>query len=139
MLIVLGLVVLLIVVILLYRNTKNDTLYGVSDGLRYVFGGLVILSLIIISVVNIDKKIDYEIMINKRIEIVSKIEALEIQSGKDIDFGIYSDVFKEKTNFNNQVMKHKYRSKSLWFNWFYNDLIGEIEYIEQIKLKENKK
>lgn len=135
MLIVLVLLVLFIVVVLINIKSQNLSIIEATLVLSIIFGTLLLISLLLTSIAQINRKISYERMVNKRIEIVSKIEALEIQSGKDIDLGIYSDVFTEVTEFNNTVTRHKYRSKSLWFNWFYNDLIGEIEYIEQIKLK----
>lgn len=44
-------------------------------------------------------------------------------------------LYSEITKFNNELREHKIYSKNLWLNFFYNDKIATIDYIE-LNLKE---
>lgn len=140
MLIVLSLVVLIIIGIFLVIKFSESYNIRILEFIGIMLVGfsslLLVVSLIVILIVQGDKKIDYQKMLNRRVEIELKIDLLETQNGKDIDLSLFSDVYEMITDYNDTVISHKIHSKSLWLNWFYNDLIGELEYIEQIKLKE---
>lgn len=73
---------------------------------------------------NACKDIDYQNMLDKRELIEYRIEG---KGGNFVSDGrLYNDIAK----FNNSLRKVKDGANSLWTNWFYNDDIATIDYIE---------
>lgn len=73
---------------------------------------------------NVVKDIDYQNMLEKRELIEYRIE----DKGRNFvsDGKLYNDIVK----FNNSLRKVKEGANSSWTNWFYNDDIATIDYIE---------
>lgn len=73
---------------------------------------------------NTDKDIDYQNMLKKRELIEYRIE----DKGRNFvsDGKLYNDI----VEFNNSLRKVKEGANSSWTNWFYNDDIATIDYIE---------
>lgn len=73
---------------------------------------------------NVAKDIDYQNMLEKRELIEYRIE----DKGRNFvsDGKLYNDIVK----FNNSLRKVKEGANSSWTNWFYNDDIATIDYIE---------
>lgn len=91
----------------------------------FAFGIIVFLSCgIMILDVNVTKDIDYQNMLEKRELIEYRIE----DKGRNFvsDGKLYNDIVK----FNNSLRKVKEGANSSWTNWFYNDDIATIDYIE---------
>lgn len=73
---------------------------------------------------NAGKDIDYQNMLEKRELIEYRIE----DKGRNFvsDGKLYNDI----VEFNNSLRKVKKGANSPWTNWFYNDDIATIDYIE---------
>ena len=73
---------------------------------------------------NIDKDIDYQNKLDERELIEYRIE----DKGRNFvsDGKLYNDI----VEFNNSLRKVKEGANSPWTNWFYNDDIATIDYIE---------
>lgn len=73
---------------------------------------------------NAGKDIDYQNMLEKRELIEYRIE----DKGRNFvsDGKLYNDI----VEFNNSLRKVKKGANSSWTNWFYNDDIATIDYIE---------
>lgn len=73
---------------------------------------------------NVGKDIDYQNMLEKRELIEYRIE----DKGRNFvsDGKLYNDI----VEFNNNLRKVKKGANSSWTNWFYNDDIATIDYIE---------
>lgn len=73
---------------------------------------------------NVGKDIDYQNMLEKRELIEYRIE----DKGRNLvsDGKLYNDI----VEFNNNLRKVKKGANSSWTNWFYNDDIATIDYIE---------
>lgn len=109
-----------------------DDKFAITYGSLFMFGlylsafsiaillscGFVILDM------NAGKDIDYRNMLDKRELIEYRIE----DKGRNFvsDGKLYSDI----AEFNNSLRKEKEGANSPWTNWFYNDDIATIDYIE---------
>lgn len=73
---------------------------------------------------NVGKDIDYQNMLDERELIEYRIE----DKGRNFvsDGKLYNDI----VEFNDDIRKVKKGANSLWTNWFYNDDIATIDYIE---------
>lgn len=73
---------------------------------------------------NVSKDIDYQNMLDERELIEYRIE----DKGRNFvsDGKLYNDI----VEFNNSLRKVKEGANSPWTNWFYNDDIATIDYIE---------
>lgn len=110
--------------IILFVITSHNSLFLFGFGLS-AFGIIVLLSCVIMILdVNVTKDIDYQNMLKKRELIEYRIE----DKGRNFvsDGKLYNDI----VEFNNSLRKVKEGVNSSWTNWFYNDDIATIDYIE---------
>lgn len=83
-----------------------------------------IISLVIISIVQIPKEINYEICLNEK-----QILEYRLENQKENVFEnplLYGEII----NFNNKLTRHKVCCSDLWLSWFGNEKIADIEYIK---------
>lgn len=102
-----------------YGSLSSLGLFLSAFGLSILFScGAMILFM------NIDKDIDYQNKLDERELIEYRIE----DKGRDFvsDGKLYNDI----VEFNNSLRKVKEGANSPWTNWFYNDDIATIDYIE---------
>ena len=91
----------------------------------FAFGIIVLLSCgAMILDMNIDKDIDYQNMLEKRELIEYRLE------NKDRNFVSDGKLYNDIVEFNDGIRKVKEGANSPWTNWFYNDDIATIDYIE---------
>lgn len=81
-------------------------------------------SLVIISIVQIPKEINYEKCLNEK-----QILEYRLENQKENVFE-NSLLYNEIINFNNKLTTHKVCCSDLWLNWFGNEKIADIEYIK---------
>lgn len=106
--------------IILFVITSHNSLFlfGLGGIIALLFCGIMILDM------NVTKDIDYQNMLEKRELIEYRIE----DKGRNFvsDGKLYNDI----VEFNNSLRKVKEGANSSWTNWFYNDDIATIDYIE---------
>lgn len=106
--------------IILFVITSHDSLFlfGLCGVVALFFCVIMILDM------NVTKDIDYQNMLEKRELIEYRIE----DKGRNFvsDGKLYNDI----VEFNNSLRKVKEGANSSWTNWFYNDDIATIDYIE---------
>lgn len=116
------------IILFVVDNKFAITPYGSlsSFGLFLLVFGIVILLSCggMILDMNIGKDIDYQNMLEKRELIEYRIE------DKDRNFVSDGKLYNDIVEFNNSLRKVKKGANSSWTNWFYNDDIATIDYIE---------
>lgn len=117
-----------IILLVVSENTHFDwsnAWYGVLGlfmTVLSVFG--VIISVVFSLVAQIPKQKDYETALYERQVIEYRLEnKSENVVGNEL---LYQDI----VDYNNGLRSHKRYSDNFWLNWFYNDKIATIEYIE---------
>ena len=98
---------------------------GITGVLLSVLGffGILMVSTTAINA-NINKDIDYQNMLYKREMLEYRIDHIDKNVvGNEM---IYNDIIE----FNNQIRRTKKWANNPWTNWFYNDDIATIDYIE---------
>ena len=95
--------------------------------LCFLFGSALLICVIGICTVQIPKEIDYQQSLYEKQVIEYRIE----NQDKDIVGNelLYQDI----VEFNNNLRTQKQYANNIWVNWFYNDKIATIDYIEYIK------
>lgn len=103
---------------------KYDGL-NVLAGLSLAFGIVgIIFCIPIISVVQINRQIDYEECLYEKEVLEYRLEYKdEIVVGNEL-------LYQEITDFNNKLRVTKRYANNLWVNWFFNQLIADIDYID---------
>lgn len=102
-----------------YGSLSSFGLFLLVFGIAILFScGAMILDM------NVDKDIDYQNKLDERELIEYRIE----DKGRNFvsDGKLYNDI----VEFNNSLRKVKEGANSPWTNWFYNDDIATIDYIE---------
>ena len=90
------------------------------------FSGTLI-SVILICIVQPTKQIDYEQMLYKKEVLEYRVEHQEDNIvGNEL---LYQDI----VEFNNQLRNTKRFANNIWTNWFANDLVATIEYVDYKK------
>lgn len=108
-------------VTLSYKYDSLDYM-GVATGLIGSIGLLVCLS--IIAIVQIPRQIDYENILYEREMLEYRLE------NQDKNIVGNELLYREITEFNNDLRCYTRYSDNLWINWFHNQLIAEIDYID---------
>lgn len=85
--------------------------------------------IVIILSIQIPAKKDYEKALMQKEMLEYRLENDNIGIGNEL---LYNDIVK----FNQELKDTKYYANNLWTNWFVNDYIAKIDYIE-IKKREN--
>lgn len=114
--------------ILAIRNQhKWDTSYlCLSIVLVFLEAGLTIFCLVAILKVQATSQIDYEKTLYQREVLVYRLENIENDVvGNEL---LYNEIIE----FNNDLRTTKYYANNLWTNWFFNQKIAKIDYIEII-------
>lgn len=84
-------------------------------------------SVILICLVQPTKQIDYEKMLYKKEVLEYRVEHQEDNIvGNEL---LYQDI----VEFNNQLRNEKRFANNIWTNWFANDLVATIEYVDYKK------
>lgn len=118
----------IIYMILAIRNQhKWDTSYICSSIIWVSLGaGLTIFCLVAILKVQVTSQIDYEKTLYQREVLVYRLENIENDVvGNEL---LYNEIIE----FNNDLRTTKYYANNLWTNWFFNQKIATIDYIEII-------
>lgn len=138
MLITLLFIFLLLVTIFIYTVPVVKDGWGDKHTLAYEYEGLemgagilcmlstigLLICLVIIALTQIPRQIVYE-------EHLYNKEMLEYRlEHRDENIVGNEMLYKEITEFNNDLRCHKHYADNLWVNWFNNQLIAEIDYIE---------
>lgn len=113
------------------RHLYSETLFAIGLMLTILGAVATIISCCCIGAVCVKKNIDYEETLYEKQVLEYRIENQENNLvGGEL---LYKDI----VEFNNNLRKTKKWSKNLFTNWFYNEKIAEIDYIEyDIELKE---
>lgn len=124
-------IILLILIIIGIFLMKKDEYEGIIYyiGLTINFAGFVLLfaCLIIIATIQIPSQSDYEINLYRK-------EILELRLENKEDNLVGNELlYNEIIEFNNDLRSKKYWHKNLFFNWFINQKLTTIEYIELIE------
>lgn len=108
------------------KSLANDNPIIAIFGFIFIIIGScgLIFSLIIISIVQIPKEIDYEKCLNEK-----RILEYRLENQKENVFE-NSLLYNEIINFNNELTTHKVCCSDLWLSWFGNEKIANIEYIK---------
>lgn len=124
MLITLFFVLLIILGVVLINKCYDDFLGSIAFGAGIIG---IILCLLIIAVVQIPKQAKYEKAVMRREMLEYRLEHKEDeQSGNEL---LYSDILQ----FNQNLYSAKKWSKNLWVNWFWNEKIAELDYIDYLE------
>lgn len=123
----LSLLILIVGIIIVTICSKKD----ITSDIRFVGDVLVILGVVIsftlgtvIIAVQTTKDIGYESALYEKEVIEYRIENIYNNVvGNEL---LYNDIVK----YNNNLRKAKMLSNNLWINWFVNDKLAEIDYIE---------
>lgn len=122
---VVGLVIAGIVCIIIGANNwKYGALHAIGCGLVFGFGFISIIAMACIAIVQIDKDIDYQNYMYEKEMLEYRIENMEDNVvGNEM---IYDDV----VEFNNELRGIKKYANSPFTNWFFNERVAAIDYIE---------
>lgn len=86
-----------------------------------------LISVILICLVQPTKQTDYEQMLYKK-------EVLEYRVEHQEDNIVGNELlYQEIVEFNNQLRTNKRFANNIWINWFVNDLVATIEYVDYKK------
>lgn len=99
--------------------------FGVPISLVGMVG--IFVCVILICIVQPTKRIDYEKMLYKKEVLEYRVEHQEDDIvGNEL---LYQDI----VEFNNQLRNEKRFANNIWTNWFANDLVATIEYVDYKK------
>ncbi|MFW6029236.1 MAG: hypothetical protein ACOCRO_03180 [Halanaerobiales bacterium] len=135
MLLVLLLIVVLMVCIFLFKYA-SENYHDVLEGVAVIIGAFVavgvFVSLIIIADVQITKVPEYETLEMRKEIIEEKIDRIENHEDGIVngDFGSLADTYDKAEDINSDIIKARYWSDNIWLNWYYNDLIADMELID---------
>lgn len=119
-------IVLIVGIILITLGNKlwSDLCNGFGVGCVMIAGFALLLSLAFTLIAQIPKQKDYETALYERQVIEYRLEnKSENVVGNEL---LYEDI----VEYNNTLRSHKRYHDNFWLNWFYNDKIATIEYIE---------
>lgn len=103
----------------------NNPIIAIFGAIFIIIGSCgLFISLLIISIVQIPKEINYEKCLNEK-----QILEYRLENQKENVFE-NSLLCNEIINFNNKLTTHKVCCSDLWINWFGNEKIADIEYIK---------
>lgn len=103
----------------------SDAFYGILGLFMSILSVFGVVITVVLSLVNqIPKQKDYETALYERQVIEYRLEnKSENVVGNEL---LYEDI----VEYNNTLRSHKRYHDNFWLNWFYNDKIATIEYIE---------
>lgn len=118
-------IILAIGIFLCIHNLKDSYGDGVLCSLIIILFSIpLIITLIVLMCVQIPKQKDYETALYERQVIEYRLEnKSENVVGNEL---LYQDI----VDYNNSLRSHKRYSDNFWVNWFFNNKIATIEYIE---------
>ena len=131
MLITLLFLLLIVIGVVLYIIGKNTESWEAEEQfgiLSVVFGAIGVAGLLpcLFAILNaqIPANINYEKMLYEREMLVYRLE------NKEENLIGNEHIYTQVIEFNNELRNTKYYSNNIWTNWFYNQKIATIDYIE---------
>ena len=124
-LIILGIFVVWIVEEKTHLSYEAESIITAISGVTiFMSFFLLIISLIVIMFVQIPAQKDYEAMLYEKEVLEYRLENQDnVLNGNEL---LYQDI----TEFNNDLRNCKYWADNLWLNWFFNQKIATIDYID---------
>ena len=110
-------------------NSKifSDCLMIIGVVMSFIGFSGTLISVILICIVQPTKQIDYEQILYKKEVLEYRVEHQEDNIvGNEL---LYQDI----VEFNNQLRNTKRFANNIWTNWFANDLVATIEYVDYKK------
>ena len=121
------LAVLLLIIGILLENNDNDLLCGFGLGGIFIGGIASVICIIGILCIQTSKEIDYQNTLYEKEVLEYRIENMnEDITGNEM---LYNDI----VEFNNNLRVTKKWANNLWTNWFNNNYIASIDYVEYSK------
>lgn len=124
---ILGILLLVIGITLLAIGNDNDALLGCGVGGIFIGGFTTVMCIIFILCTQIGKEVDYQNALYEKEVLEYRIENMESNiTGNEM---LYNDI----VEFNNELRSTKKWANNPWLNWFFNEDIATIDYVEYSK------
>jgi hypothetical protein len=123
--ILIGVILLIVCIVcaVLYNRTYNDGFFGASILFGFIAVVTLIISIAITLGCQIDKQNHYEKVLYEKSVLEYRLENNINTVGNEM---LYNDIIE----FNKYLKDVKLYANNFWTNWFNNDLVADIDYIE---------